>query len=461
MADTFPHEASTENTSADRRPSQPLPATRRGRAVLAALLVLLLLVRLVAVLVPDQHRVQSDASGYDAAARRLLETGSFAFPIGKQFWEKDAFRESSWQAYLKLRPNAFSMPGYPIFLAGVYGASGTGDNRFAAVRVVQAFIAVLGALLLFMLVKEVTGERAAWVAFVLWALYPANSWVTGYLLTETLFTTLLIGLVLAMAIAARSPRVGPFIAVGLLTACATWVRPIVLLLPLLLAGYLFVRLLVTRAPGGDWRRAFGQLAVAALVVVVAMAPWVARNHRVYGGFVPLSSAPSIGKMVRLNRGYWLGFPAPVLAQTMDLSKWGGNDHAFDAYLGWYVRKAMRTMSPEQHTQARRRFLRDLRVSLTSPFVFFSTPYNWPNWLYIVQVLLIGFAAVGVVASLRNPVALVFLLGVPLYLVVFQLLTYFVKSRYVYPAMPFIVALAAVGVVGLVDVGSRVTSARTR
>lgn len=73
--------------------------------------------------------VRSDASGYDAAARWLVATGSYAFPVGGDLWVEDVFREDAWPAFLERPANAWAMPGYLGFVAGLYRVFGTGPER--------------------------------------------------------------------------------------------------------------------------------------------------------------------------------------------------------------------------------------------------------------------------------------------------------------------------------------------
>jgi ABC-type spermidine/putrescine transport system permease subunit II len=161
--------------------------------VLSVAVLLALAVRLLYLALAPPPPVHSDASGYDAAARRLIATGSYAFPVGKALWSHDVFAEDAWPAFERMPANAWSMPGYPVFLAAVYRWSGVGPGRFAAVRIAQALLGAITAGLVFLLADALLGRRPAWVAFALNALYPAGLWATQYLLTEILFTLLMVG----------------------------------------------------------------------------------------------------------------------------------------------------------------------------------------------------------------------------------------------------------------------------
>ena len=90
---------------------------QRERWGLALALALALGVRLTHLATVEPVPVVSDASGYDAAARRLVATGTLAFPVGVELWRDDVFREDAWAAYLTRPSNAWTMPGYPILVS--------------------------------------------------------------------------------------------------------------------------------------------------------------------------------------------------------------------------------------------------------------------------------------------------------------------------------------------------------
>ena len=85
------------------------------------LLGLILLVRLpLALLVAPP--VVTDAQGYEAAAFRLAENGSFAFPLlSSGNWAVEngdlVVTEAGRVAHLSAPRNAYTLPGYPAFRA--------------------------------------------------------------------------------------------------------------------------------------------------------------------------------------------------------------------------------------------------------------------------------------------------------------------------------------------------------
>ena len=146
---------------------------------LGAVIALALALRLIHVSLGVPMPLRSDASGYDAAARRLVSAGSYAYPVGRDLWDEDVFREAAWETFVQRPANAFAMPGYPWFLAAVYRLSGTGPERLPAVRWAQAALGALTVALVFLIADAVLGRRAAWTAAGLNALYPPGIWACG------------------------------------------------------------------------------------------------------------------------------------------------------------------------------------------------------------------------------------------------------------------------------------------
>ena len=178
-------------------------------------------------------------------------------------------------------------PGYPLFVAGLYSVAG---RSHAAVKGAQALLGagacVLAALLARRLFRPPAGAVCGWIA----ALYPFLIAYTEFLLAEALFTLLLVAGTLLLVHPWRSTvRGGPApedggawpraALAGLALGAGVLVRSSLLLYPLF-AGVVWVAAARRRL------RAAGLAAVVAACVFAAQVPWIVRNHRVFGEFVP-------------------------------------------------------------------------------------------------------------------------------------------------------------------------------
>lgn len=176
-------------------------------------------------------------------------------------------------APVALVPDKLTLPGYPWFLSTFLG-DGPPDRAFLMrVEAAQAALGVVSTLLAFLVALRLAPLGWAFAAGVLIATQPHLVVIGDYLLTEPLFTTLLLAFVLATLHAAVAP--GKFVAAGIAGAClgaACLVRPQLQLLPwLLLLSVVFVPRLRPRLK---------QAAVAMVLFAAFVLPWQLRNAHV-------------------------------------------------------------------------------------------------------------------------------------------------------------------------------------
>lgn len=173
-------------------------------------------------------------------------------------------------------PSLDKGPAYPALLACVYTVAGGRNDR--AVQIIQALLHALTVILVFRIALALQGSGAARIAAFIAAVHPMLLWYTARIWTETLlaFLVTLAAYVLVRLMERGSVRTaaGLGIAAGLsiLTKSTLW-----FFLPLLCVTFLF---------RGNVRRA-KLAAIAALVSLVCVAPWTARNYAVSGKFVPV------------------------------------------------------------------------------------------------------------------------------------------------------------------------------
>lgn len=132
--------------------------------------------------------------------------------------------EELWRLALR-RP-----PGYPLLLAGPRAL----DGGVILSGLLQALLSVAVVWLTWILGRELLGRRVGFVAAVWVAVDPATIVHMGRLLTEAPYTVLLLSASIFALRALRSGSVGAAGLAGLCLAGATFVRPVLLYLPLLL-----------------------------------------------------------------------------------------------------------------------------------------------------------------------------------------------------------------------------------
>jgi 4-amino-4-deoxy-L-arabinose transferase-like glycosyltransferase len=169
------------------------------------------------------------------------------------------------------RPDAVSPPGYPLFLAPFLRDKP--DVPFMErVLHAQAALGVLTTLLVFLLARLALPARQACIAALLTALMPQMATISTYLLTEALFTCLLMGSVLAFAVAVRSGRAWQWALAGAVFGACCLVRPTLqLLLPLALACVIAVP---------RWRHRMRPVALATVCWAMLVMPWFAYQQSI-------------------------------------------------------------------------------------------------------------------------------------------------------------------------------------
>jgi hypothetical protein len=256
--------------------TSPSPRIPVRRAV-AALLLLALAARVVAVLATPGYVPVHDDRDYDRLACWVARHGELADrsppPPGPAGCAPAAGRHQG-------GPTAYRPPLWPLALGGAYAvAEATGIPRWTAGRLLQAAIGTAVVALAGMLALALCAADVALVTLALAALFLPLVLDGATLISEPLFVALELGSVLAVLRSRGSPQPLRWaFAAGLLAGLAALTRTTgLVLIPLVAAGAVARphRLL---AP-----------AVLAAAAVLAIAPWTIRNAALFHAFVPVST----------------------------------------------------------------------------------------------------------------------------------------------------------------------------
>jgi hypothetical protein len=274
----------------------------KGILVFALLLTTAFLFRVaVARLLPND--TPDDGKVYAQIARNLLEQHVYSIET-----------EPPYTATL------IRLPGYPLFLAGVYTIFGHGNNT--AVRVVQAVVdtatcALIALVAFYWQPDERKKRRTAIAALALAALCPFTTIYVATILTETLTMLLAVAMCLTatLALLARRQRsvLLLWLLTGLIAGVAVMFRPDSGLFALAIGITLVV---ATLGQASDVRlnkkrdellyrsaRTSYLGAVFSLAFCLALVPWTVRNQRVFHLFQPLAPAHAEMPGEFVPRGY--------------------------------------------------------------------------------------------------------------------------------------------------------------
>jgi len=255
------------------------------RWLVIALLVLIVLPTRLAI----AHYLATDAPGdgivYAQIARNLLERHVYSHAAEPPY-----------------DPSLIRLPGYPLFLAGVYSLFGHQNNH--AVRLVQAFIdtltCVLAGFIGFAWEPDVELKRkTALAAFCITAICPFAAIYVATILTETISTFFAVALTLPATIAFQATttrrRIALWLATGVVSGAAVLFRPDSGLFAAAVGLTLVMTSLPRSASDNQSLRqrmvsttAFGLLLSFGFCLVLL--PWTIRNWRVFHLFQPLAPA---------------------------------------------------------------------------------------------------------------------------------------------------------------------------
>lgn len=247
------------------------------------------------------------------------------FRIARNLAFNHVFSYAQAEPYL---PTAFRPPLYPFLISVLWWAE---PAPLIAVLAVQVILGVLTVWLTYLLGRDTFSRSVGFVAAGLLAVAPMTGYYTGQLMTETLFTFLM---VLAAYLWSRHWIVVAGATLGL--AWLTRATALPFILALLVAGV--------------FKRPVLKIAVIALLVGGA---WTIRNAIVFNRFIPVATA---GTGTNLYFG------------TLDLPTFRGDgQHWKEVWLDPLIVNTSYSMD----TEARDRLLRDAAITKIK-----STPSRW-------------------------------------------------------------------------------------
>jgi len=205
----------------------------------------------------------NDPSTYNFLADIMADGGGYTRPSGE--------------------PIAYYPVGFPATVAGLKKATDLigAERGIFEIKMMNGVFGAITVVMLFLLASRLLDRRVGVVAGVLLAIFPSQIFYTGTILSEPLFTMLLVASALVLAWKPWSRDGMPYpqlFAAGLLLSAATMTRGITLIFPLLLFAVWFFYL-------HSKKRALLQALVVFAGLAVLIVPWSIRNSVQFGTFV--------------------------------------------------------------------------------------------------------------------------------------------------------------------------------
>lgn len=175
----------------------------------------------------------------------------------------------------QFQPDLRRTPTYPLFIAAVIAL--LGEDLQTLVTVQHALIGPTTAVLAYLLGRLLTARLVALVAALLVAVCGTLLLYEHYVLTEALFTPLLLAVLVSVILAARRASIRWAVVGGVLLGAAILCRPAAQTLAPILAGALLLG-------SGTLRRRATLVALCGVSAAVVVVPWMAINQSRHGTF---------------------------------------------------------------------------------------------------------------------------------------------------------------------------------
>ena len=226
--------------------------SKKEKNILIFILALAFVIKLV-LAITVKVELRSDSMVYDTLAKNIVQKGEYSYNGD---------------------PTALLIPGYPIFLAGVYSIFGTGQ---IFVKILQSLFEIISALLFFLISMRMFDKKYALISLAIFSFFPSNILFSQTILTEPLFCLLQMTL-LYLCICGNMPK-NTFV-LGLVWGAAIMVRTSFAISLLIIPLYFFIKR--KEFFNGSTLRMLKYTSVFAVGVFIIIAPWLIRNQVVMG-----------------------------------------------------------------------------------------------------------------------------------------------------------------------------------
>ncbi|HEY6937375.1 MAG TPA: glycosyltransferase, partial [Terriglobales bacterium] len=270
------------------------------------------LLRLGAILVLHTYRYRSAEGHFDFG----YEMGRIAASIASGHGFSNPFQTPT-------GPTAWEPPLYPYLAAGIFRLFGIYSSASALVLLtINSFFSALTAIPIYLIGKRTFGYTVALWSAWMWAVLPFTMYWSTKWVWETSLSALLLAVIFLCALKLQEAEgVRLWASFGALWGVAALCNPSLLsFLPVSLA-WIWHRRLKARRP---W---LPQTALALLVFALLVAPWTARNYRVFGKFILIRD--NLGSELRLGNGpgadgtwMWFLHPTRNLLQMREFQRLG-------------------------------------------------------------------------------------------------------------------------------------------
>jgi 4-amino-4-deoxy-L-arabinose transferase-like glycosyltransferase len=336
---------------------------------------------------------------------------------------------------------AFMMPGVSYTLAFftlIFGNWGS----LTAFRLVQAILQTGSLMLVFFIGRKLFNSRIGIIAMLLNSLCIAEIWTANLILTESFFKSFVLLLVFFCIYAIEENKVKYYVIAGIFWGIATLFRPTIAMFPIVILAMWIIKKYTIK----DMIK---YTVIVSAIFCVILSPWWIRNYSVFHKFIPLTMATGNPML----QGTYINYDQTSRATDgLDYKQFkypAGNEIDNNQVEMAISKYRLQNLVPKQPLQ----FLYWYTVGKTIDQV--NYPFYWGQILgvsyagaglyyYVTFFLAIFGMVLFFRGSKKNSMVIFPFLTIIYFIVVY--LPFFTCARYFYPAMPYMMIFAAVGLV---------------
>lgn len=219
------------------------------------------------------HPFTEDETAYDEMARNLVAGRGFVL-------------DSQWLITTPGEPAMYAGCLYPLFVAAIYRAFGSGEQ--VPVFVTQILLAAVGAYFIFWTAQRVAGHQAGALAAAYYAAHPGLIWSSLAMMSEAV--TIPVMAFVMWLLVCRPPRWRRGALLGVSLAGLSLARSTFAHFVLATAGLLILE----RRSWRGWARRLAPACACLVVFALCVTPWAVRNYVHWGRLIPLSTKSGAG-----------------------------------------------------------------------------------------------------------------------------------------------------------------------
>ena len=319
-------------------------------------------------------------------------------------------------------------PLYPFFLSIIYGFFG---HSYAAVRIVQSIIGAFSCILIYSIGKKAIGAAVGGIAALVSIFYLPFVKSAGLLLTELIFTFLLLLVIFYLLKIREGPRFKNYVILGFLLGISLLTRSVTMLFPIfMLPVFIYLK-------DHDHSERLKKYAIILLFFGLSITPWIIRNYIIYQKFIPASTQGGFAFYSSYcPRDGIFGMNAssddPIVIEANKISSPVSRSN-------FMFKKTFKFIADNPKKVLKLEFKKIL---------YYWAPFDWEivggRWFNLVYVTMLPFFALGFILALKQ-FRKNYIILLPIVYFQIMVLIFYGSPRFRLPVEPYLFIVAAYGI----------------